>query len=147
MAKPTPKGRMHEVFTDRVEDLRRTAQDQHDAARDGGPRPWWWPTDGAGPFDLEGMIADFDRAGIDANYAECLADPAAPGTVGDVVSLRHQAAVVAALERAHRARHASPVRLAAFAAARRRGHGHDAGVLAGVWVRAAQDALTAASQR
>ena len=134
------------VFTSNVERLAETSAAIARAARGDGARPWQTPPEDAWPGghdDPAAITAAFDRSELAAARARSLSDPAAPGTVGDSVARGAQVAYVGAMERAYRARHASPVRCLAVASGRRAGHGRPRGVLLGGAVGHVQDALAA----
>jgi hypothetical protein len=116
-------GRVHPAFEDQLTRLRALA-----AAAGAGTPGWWLPPASAWSgdvLDVPGMAAAFDRSAVGADYAEALTTD---GTAATAASLRVQNDYVAALERAFRARHRGPVRDAAHAAARHRGHGAARGV-------------------
>lgn len=139
----TSKGRIHDVFRDRLADLTTTCQAQAEAVRAGSDRPWYTPEGITSTLDVPGIQTAFERDEIGLNYGRVIGDAADPGTVGDAVSLTIQSDRVACLERAYRARHASVVRCLALAAARRGGHGKPSGPLLGGALQCAQDALNA----
>ncbi len=89
------------------------------------------------------MDQAFDREAINQNFAELFAASDNAGTIGDATSLKLQGDYVAVVERAYRARVATPLRCMAHAAARRAGHGHAAGVFTGGVLQYAQDAIKA----
>lgn len=136
-------GVIHPEFHDRVRELAEQAALQAEAARAGGARPWQVPAGLEETGDVAGLAAPYSREAIGANVEEVLASAKEPGTVGDVVALQAQSDVLAALERATRARLASPVRCLAHALGRRAAHGDAAGVLAGGIMQFVQDALAA----
>lgn len=143
MTKPTSKGRVHDVTTRVIGQLAKQAGDQGRHDRGKGTRPWNRPDDAPPPLDVPGTVKPFDREAIDTNYQEVL-DPSAPGTVGDAISLKTQGDYVSVVERGYRARHCTPVRLLAMAAARRKAHESPRGVLLGGMLKAVQDDLKAA---
>lgn len=132
MAEPTTKAQVHGIFTKAVQALQRQARDISEAAKSPSQtRPWQVPPASAWDGDLtavDQLEKAFDRAEIEENHAEVIGDLESPGTAGDVISLKLQNDYVAAMERAFRARHATPVRCMAHAAGRRAGHGHSAGI-------------------
>lgn len=79
-------------------------------------------------FNLEDISKAFSREELDEDFLKVI-DPANPGVIGDLVSISLQGDWLATMERAFRARHQTPVRAWMHAAGRRRGHGHDAGVI------------------
>lgn len=70
----------------------------------------------------------FDRNEAGAVYGNALLRPN-QGSAGDAMSAKVQSDYLAAMERAFRARHATPIRSELFAAARRSGHAMAAGPL------------------
>ena len=78
--------------------------------------------------DIGSISTGFDRKQLNQLFASLIEDGNSPGTAGDAVGVKIQIDYVGALERAFRARHASPLRCLAHAAARREGHGHSAGI-------------------
>lgn len=120
------KGRVHEVYSNRFEDLTSQAQQQHINFTFTDVRPWQNPSDFNG--DLYAIptlgLPSYDRTAINVNYEECINDPKAAGTNGDVISLKLQIDNVAAQERAYRHLRASLPRCMANAMGRRYGHGN-----------------------
>jgi hypothetical protein len=143
MAKATSKGQIHDIFFDNLQDVWAQAGQQHQAVRQQGQRPWNVPNLASDTLDVPGITKSFDRTAVDQNYKEVIADGTAPGTIGDAVSLKVQGDHIAIMERGYRARHCTPVRLLAMAAARRKGHGNEAGVFLGGVLSYAQDTLKA----
>lgn len=137
------RAQTHSVFLNVVQDLAAAALAQSEADRTGRPRPWDLPRGLSDTLDIAGMTTPFNREEIDAAYEGLLADGQASGTMGDVVATKVQGDYVACVERAFRARHATPVRLAAMASGRRAGHGHPRGVFLGGVVQFVQDAIKA----
>lgn len=131
MARGTKKGKIHDVFTERAEELRNQAEAQTQAFTGSGGRPWQVP-ESLDERDLHAVpkLHDpaFERTEINANYDEAVQDPNNPGTNGDVMSLKMQADVLAVQERGFRLRHASPIRCLTVAMGRRKGHAHNQGV-------------------
>ena len=80
-------------------------------------------------LDPANMGKPFDRAEHDDDVSKAVSNPDSPGVVGDLAVSTLQGDFLAAFERSQRLRHATPVRLTIHAAARKYGHGHDAGVL------------------
>lgn len=77
-----------------------------------------------GPFEIPTMHEGlFKRDDINGAYTECMKSVDGAGTVADVIVLKRQVDYMAAAERAHRLRQATPVRRLAHAAARRTAHG------------------------
>ena len=128
------KAKVHAEFKDQAEALQEEADLIAKSVRAEGQRPWQtgaegtdWPGD---PLDIPGIADAFNRDEIGGNYAECLSDPTSPGTTGDAQALTLQSDWLAMQERAFRVRHETSVRSAIHAAARRRGHAHEKGVVA-----------------
>lgn len=143
---PASKARIHAHFQELVQALATQAAALAKAAQGDGQRQWQTPPQhgwSGDVFDIPGMDQAFDRSEINSNFAEVCDSADAPGTVGDVASLKLQADYTAMVERAYRARVASPARCLAHAAARRAGHGHAAGIFTGGVLRYAQDLLRA----
>lgn len=138
-------GALYERFLAQQEAERQYAEQAALAARGQSTRGWFVP-DGewsGDPFDLPGIAYAFDRVAIAEAYQDFFFSPA--GTVGDCLAAKLQSDYLAAQERAYRLRHLTPVRAAAHAATRLRGHA-DAG--AGVFARLSsflQDVLVAGS--
>lgn len=126
------KAQIHPVFSQALRELQAHARDIAEAAKTPSQaRPWQLPpgTEWTGDLTAIDQIEKaFDRSEIEENHAAVIGDLAAPGTAGDVISLKLQNDYVAAMERAFRARHATSVRCMAHAAGRRAGHGHSAGI-------------------
>jgi len=123
MPKAEPCGEVHDVFKERLTQLRESAKKAYEGYLAEGQRSWCIPTD----LEASDLFAipelhkpSFDREKINTNFCECISD-SGKGTVGDIISLTTQNDYNAAEERAFRLRHASPVRLIACAAARQRG--------------------------
>jgi len=126
------KGKVHDVFTKTVERLADAAVKISDAFKGSGNRVWVMPE------ELEDKDIDdipkrhdpaFNRAEMNANYADCLASGIDAGTGGDASGLKTQIDFVAMEEQAFAARHASIVRCFVHGHARLVGHGDKAGVL------------------
>lgn len=79
--------------------------------------------------NLEGVSSAFDRSENGDDVVAAIRDPADPGVTGDLAASILQGDWLAALERAWRSRHLTRPRLYLHAAARRKGHGHPAGVI------------------
>lgn len=139
------RGSIHDVFFTNINQLATSSEAIGTATKNGGARQWQVPEKVADVLDIPGTTAAFDRTEIDTNYVEVIGDGENPGAVGDVVSLKTQGDYVGVMERGFRARHCTPVRCLAMAAARRVGHGDPRGVLMGGVVKYAQDSLTAAN--
>ena len=88
-------------------------------------RPFGW--DG-NPFDYAGLHAPFDRRQANEQMVAAMADPANPGTTGDVVASIAMIEKLAVMERAFKVRHTlRRCRAAAHAAGRYAGHANDLG--------------------
>lgn len=127
-------GQPDPILLDNVDALAASGASIGDAASDAGKRRWQTPPPrgwSGEHSDIEGLIKPFDRDGINAKYAGAIADPNKPAPYSDLMSLALQIGYVGAMERAYRARHASPIRCLLAASGRRAGHGKDAGVLKG----------------
>lgn len=97
-------------------------------------------------FNLEDISKAFSREELDEDFLKVI-DPANPGVIGDLVSISLQGDWLATQERAFRARHQTPVRAWMHAAGRRRGHGHDAGVIRQGLLRYVENLLQAAKNK
>ena len=137
-----PTAEVHAVFRDTAAALQADADALAKATAGAAQRRWQigpvggWDGD---PLQVAGMAARFDRGPVGQNYAECLADQRALGSVGSAQALVLQSDYVAAQERAFRVRHATSVRCAAHAAGRRRGHADDRGVIRAGVIRYVED--------
>lgn len=122
--------RVHADFSAKVKHLRVASKQNADALRLEEQPAWFYPHDGwqGDVLEIAGLNDAFSRAGVNRDYEACLnAQP--PGSGGTAASLKIQVDYAAAVERAYRTRHASPVRCALHAAARLAGHGHAQGPL------------------
>lgn len=97
-------------------------------------------------FNLEGISQAFSRDELDEDFLKVI-DPANPGVIGDLVSISLQGDWLATMERAFRARHQTPVRAWMHAAGRRKGHGHNAGVINQGLLRYVENLLQAAKNK
>lgn len=79
-------------------------------------------------FDTENMGKAFDRSQYTEDMRAVVKDDSSPGVVGDLSLTTMQGDWLSAAERAFRLQHLSKVRASIHAAARRYGHGHDAGL-------------------
>lgn len=120
------KGRVHDKYSQRLDDLKGQAKEQYDSFTGDGPRPWQHPTGFTGSTLAIKELGtnEYDREEINTNFEECLQKPEAAGTVGDVIALTLQVDHLAAQERAYRHRHATLVRCMAHAMGRRCGQGN-----------------------
>lgn len=142
----TSKAKLMPIFTTTVTELAKGSLANGQAATGGKSRVWQTPPLGGWQgdhSDIAGMVSPFDRTDINDLYAQCISDAGSPGTDGDLIALVTQIGYVGAMERAYRARHASPVRCLINAAGRRIGHGQAAGVLRGGAVGYIQDVIAA----
>lgn len=134
MAEPSSKAAQAAVFTRQLKELVAYSETMEKALRGSGPSELYKPDKGGWSgdlFDLVGMAQAFDREELDEMFRAAVSDPDSPGTVGDFPAIILQGDMVASLERAYRARHATAVRGRAHAAGRHRGHGAANGVIAG----------------
>jgi len=121
-----PKSRLLPSFENRLHDLEQKARDQsaHFKNHD-GTRPWHTP-DSMATKDLLDVPSlhepAWNRDDCNRMYVEEILS-AAPGTQGDIISLKRQIDFLAVEERAWRARHATFARCAAHAHGRLDGHG------------------------
>lgn len=118
-----PIGSLDPTFVTNVETLRVHSGVIASALTNSVLREWYlggpgWSGD---PLDIEGIRLAFARDGAGLIYGVSLASP--DGSGGDAASAKLQSDYLACLERAFRLRHATPVRCAMHAAARRLGHG------------------------
>ena len=79
-------------------------------------------------FDWNGIASVFDREELEEDMRDVIQDEESPGVVGDLMLITIQGDYLATQERAFRLRHQSQVRAAMHAAARKYGHGNDAGL-------------------
>jgi len=95
-----------------------------------GQTGWFTPVGWNGDvFDYDGMHTPFNRDKANQEFTDAIANPNAPGVVGDMIVTTTQIEYLACLERAFRMRHAMPLpRLLLHAAGAARGNGDDKGV-------------------
>ena len=135
---------IHPAFRENAEQLAADADNLSKASLGQAQRQWQvaplrgWSGD---PLDVAGVSVKFDRKAIHENYTGCLSDPDKAGTVADTQALTLQNDWVAMQERAFRTRHATSVRSAIHAAARRSGHAHPQGVVMAGLVKYIQDVI------
>lgn len=134
--------RLHPVFTDFVNALRRNSAETASSLLNGTPSDWFTPSNVTNVTNPGAITPGFDREPISSNYERVL--KADDGTVGQAGSLKLQLDVLGAAERAFRLRHASMLRCAYHGAARLRGHGDQQGPIA-YMQQIAQDILKAGS--
>lgn len=131
--KGTKLGQIHTVFQTRLVQLASLAAN-FAATLTGTQRLWQIPAELATQdlLHVSGLHElAWDREPINKQYAQVMQTAAAPGTVGDVCSLKIQNDYNAVEERAFRARHASVVRCMVHAHGRRKGQG-EAGIFTAV---------------
>jgi hypothetical protein len=119
-----------DVCTENLTRLASTSRAIGESTSGTAARQWQTPEQGSWSgrhSDVAGLVGPFDRTDANEGYSGAILQ--ASGTVADMICQGTQIGYVGAMERAYRARHASPVRCLVHSAARRRGHGDDAGVL------------------
>jgi len=124
------KAEVRDRFSLQIEQLTTMLKSQGESLQGSGQPKQFEPDRngwGGDPFDLEGIEKPFDRAEHKEDVEAAIADLADPGTVGDLVASSLQGDILAVLERSFRASNMSRVRRTVHAAARRAGHGNDAG--------------------
>jgi hypothetical protein len=112
------------AFYGHLNQLAQQSQAASDAARALVQRKWFMPPPASWNGDLHdlvGMNSAFSRDVLNSMYSAALFDPNTGGTVGDCITAKAQIDWIATMERAFRTRHASRIRCAAHASARRRG--------------------------
>ena len=121
------------LFDQRIRDLQKQSEAQHEAMREGRGRPWMMPEtdeqwDGS-LFPVEPLTEPFSREELNQRATEAFtADD--PGTAADLVAGQTQVEYLACMERAFRMRHQHRgIRARLHAAGRKRGHGNERGVL------------------
>lgn len=135
---------VHPVFRENAEQLAVDAANLADATLGRAQRAWQtgplrgWNGD---PLAVPTISVKFDRKAVHENYTICLGDPDTAGTVADTQALTLQNDWVSMQERAFRLRHATSVRCAIHAAARRSGHAHPQGVIHAGLVKYIQDVI------
>lgn len=139
-------------LSDHITDLAAQAFLQGAAAAIPGvvPRPWQLPSaypSGTPPIDPAGFIVACDRTDLNEVAATAYATGGAPnaGRIGTIVAAKMAMDHIACHERALHARHALPVRLRTWAAARRTGHGSLPYGVLGAFAAAVDDAAAAAT--
>jgi hypothetical protein len=129
MAHGTPKGKIDEQFTKRVEDLEKKAKEQSTQFKtQSGLRPWHTPESmkDNNLLDVPNLHEPaWNRDKLNQLYSdEILAvDKLKGGVVGDLIGVKRQIDFMAVEERAWGLRHASITRCAAIAHGRLDGHG------------------------
>jgi len=133
MAKATSKAEIRDRFTKQAVDSNTaTGKNLEAAAKQSEGRKQHaidkneWDGD---TLDLENLGKPFDRKEISEDFLEAIKDAENPGVTGDLQVCQMQGDYLACMERAFRSRHATRCRHTMHAAARRYGHGHDAGVI------------------
>jgi hypothetical protein len=131
MTAPSSKAQIRDRFRLQLTALANSAEAAASAALLEGQRRWTTPDlgDWSGDLrDLEGLSKAFDRSEIAQDAKDAVRDAREPGVVGDLMVSQLQGDYLACQERAYRCRHLSPLRARLHAAARLRGHGHEAGL-------------------
>lgn len=131
--KAQPRADVDPVFNDQITAIQTQAAAESAAVLTGTqaqwmvPKPQGWTGD---LFDLVGMSKMFDRSKSNEWFAQSIADPTKPGTVGDQAVTTTQIDLLAAMERAWRNRHTMRrPRSMMHAMARKAGHGSQTGPL------------------
>ncbi len=101
-------------------------------------RVWMVPEGDWDPFQPSTIAKLFDRSDANQSYQDALHQG---GAMGQASAAKVQIDHLARHERAFRLRHTQLIRAALHAAARRKGHGNDAGVHVGVVQQYVQDLL------
>jgi len=115
------KASIDQKFQKLVEGIQTEGRNQYQSAMGEAQRKWDVPEDlkDKDILEIEGMTSPaFDRDDLNSKYKECIQDPAAAGTVADVIAIKKQIDYIAQEERAYRFEHASLVRCMAHGAAR-----------------------------
>ena len=129
-SKPQPKTEVGQVFLKQMERLRLHSEKEDVAIRNQGAPEWFRPEDfEASLFAIEAMHEPFSRAEHEDQFAQVVKDAEQPGTTGDFAMIALQGDFLAAMERAYRDRHMSPVRRRVQVAGRRMGHSAETGVI------------------
>lgn len=127
----TTKAKVHDVFSQRIDELVEDAAAQAAALMAGGGRPYTRDSslDNRDLLHVPSLHDEgYNRNEININYDQVTQTAQNPGTAGDAASLKLQAGYNATEERAFRARHATPIRCVVHAHARLQGHGDAVGV-------------------
>lgn len=139
-------------FQTHIDDLASVAYDAAAAAAVPGvyKRAWSVPSTypaGTPLYDPAGLISAFSRSDITAYILEAYATGSDPnaGRIGQVAAGKLALDHVACRERAAHARHATPQRLRAWAAARRAGHANTTYGVFGALAAAVADAAAAST--
>lgn len=94
----------------------------------GSPRKWQMGNhEEKDPHDYSSVRETFSRKSLDELYKQVYSEE--PGSNGDVIAIKMQAAYLQAMERAFRLRHSSIARNEAFSSGPRNGHGDQKGPL------------------
>ena len=123
-----PKAQIRDIFTKQLDKLKEYAEADEQGLLNQKPNKMYEPDKGEWDgdlFNIEGMGKAFDRSQIHDDFRATVTED---GITTDLEIEILQGDFVAALERAYRARHHSPVRHRCHAAARRRGHRDENGV-------------------
>lgn len=81
-------------------------------------------------FDIENIGKPFSTDELTQDMRDTVKDPSNPGVSGDYITITMQGDYLGTSERAFRLQNQTRVRSAIHAAARRYGHGHEAGLFA-----------------
>lgn len=139
-----PSGVLDPTFLTAVSRLIAHADNVAQANTNAELRAWFlgdetaWSGD---PLDVAAISDAFSRESVGSNYASALSSTT--GSLGDAMSAKLQSDKLAAMERAFRMRHASPIRSTLHAASRRMGHGNAADGVVARMATMAQDLIVA----
>lgn len=134
-------------FEKRVRDLQSHAEEEAQARTTGEPVQWFRPTGfSTDPFDTQSLADGFSRDEANVDFSRII-NPEDPGTTGDLIAVATMVDYLAVMQRAFRARHtASRARMAAQAAARKKGHGNVQGVFSQLPLEYVRNLLRKASE-
>jgi|JI9StandDraft_2_1071091.scaffolds.fasta_scaffold50658_3 hypothetical protein len=121
----TQMAKVHPVFHNRLEELKKQAQQAHNALQGRHQRVWQVPASLSGSLlDIASLHTPaFDRDPVNAEYEQATEDPQNAGTNGDIIALKLQIDYNASEERAFRARHTTLCRAMCLGHGRRIGQG------------------------
>jgi len=122
----TATGKNLEAAAKQTEGRKQHSIDKNEPPKDDEEGKTAWDGD---TLDLENLGKPFDRTEINEDFLEAIKDAENPGVTGDLQVCQLQGDYLACMERAFRSRHATRCRHTMHAAARRYGHGHNAGVI------------------